>query len=171
MKDKLYVIGEIINTHGIKGEVKVKQITDFIERFSEGSTVYLKDQSNNIQTLTIETFRLHKHHILLRFKELNTLDEVEPLKGLTLYIKHEQLTELEPGEYYYHEIIGCTVQSTEGKKIGVVDSILAPGANDVWVVKNESGKEYLIPYIPLIVKQVDVNKKIVTIELMEGLLD
>lgn len=171
MKEQLFVIGEIINTHGIKGEVKVKQITDFIERFDEGETVYLSNEQKNVQSLIIETSRQHKQHLLIRFKGYDTIEQVEILKGKTLYIKSDQQHELAEHEYYYHEIIGCTVQTTDGEVIGVVDSILAPGANDVWVVKNERGKEYLIPYIPLVVKDVNVEKKTVTIQLMEGLLD
>lgn len=170
-EEKMYIIGEIVNTHGVKGEVRIKQITDFDERFDAGSTVYLKNKANEYSALTIATSRLHKNLFLVRFEQYSTLDEVEKLKGLSLYIKEDQLTELSPGEFYYHEIIGCTVYSTEDELIGKVDSILAPGANDVWVVKTEDGKEHLIPYIADVVKEVDVGNKRITIEIMEGLLD
>lgn len=169
--EKMFIIGEIVNTHGVKGEVRIKQITDFIERFAEGATVYLQDKSEQFVPLTIDMSRQHKNLLLVRFEQYKTLDEVEPLKGLTLHIKEEQLTELGPNEYYYHEIIGCSVHSTENEKIGVVDSILAPGANDVWVVKDDRGKEYLIPYIADVVKEVDIERKQIIIKLMEGLLD
>lgn len=169
--EQMFIIGEIVNTHGVKGEVRIKQITHFIERFDEGSTVYLKDQSENFIPLTIESSRQHQHLLLVRFEQYDTLEEVEVLKGLTLHIKEEQLTELDPGEYYYHEIIGCTVYSTDDELIGIVDSILAPGANDVWVVKDEKDREYLIPYIADVVKKVDVEQKRIKIEVMEGLLD
>lgn len=169
--ENMFLIGEIVNTHGVKGEVRIKQITDFIERFDEGSTVYLKDKSNELIPLTIEMSRLHKNLLLVRFEQYQTHDEVEQLKGLTLHITKEQQTELGSNEFYYHEIIGCTVHSTEDEVIGVVDHILAPGANDVWVVKNDAGKEYLIPYIADVVKEVDVENKRIIIEIMEGLLD
>lgn len=167
----MYLIGKIINTHGIRGEVKVKQITDFIERFSVGATIYAVDPAGEVTPLEVASFRQHKNHILLRFTGFSTLESVESFRGSDLKIKHEQLTELEADEYYYHEIIGCTVKTTEGEKIGKVDAILSPGANDVWVVKNTVGKEYLIPYIADVVKHVDVENKQVIIELMEGLLD
>lgn len=169
--EQLYVIGEIMNTHGIKGEVKVKQITDFIERFDPGETVYMKDSSGEVVPLTIVSSRQHKNAILVKFEQFETIEEAEALKGLTLYIKDGQLTELEPNEYYYHEIIGCTVKTTEGETVGVIESILAPGANDVFVVKDDTDQEYLIPHIADVVKHVDVENKIVTIEVMEGLLD
>lgn len=170
-EEKMFIIGEIVNTHGVKGEVRIKQITDFTERFDVGATVYLKNKTNDYIPLTVATSRLHKNLLLVRFDEYTTLDEVENLKGYSLYIKESQLTELDEGEFYYHEIIGCTVYSTEGELIGVVESILAPGANDVWVVQTDDGKEHLIPYIADVVKQVDVQNKRITIEIMEGLLE
>lgn len=170
-QEQLYEIGFIMNTHGIKGEVKVRQITDFIERFDAGSTVYYKETAGDIIPLTIESSRSHKNALLVKFEQYDSINDVEKLKGMTLYIKHDQLTELGPNEYYYHEIIGCTVKTTDGDTIGVIESILAPGANDVFVVKDEKDKEYLIPHIKDVVKQVDVENKIVTIEVMEGLLD
>ncbi|HLS22818.1 MAG TPA: ribosome maturation factor RimM [Pseudogracilibacillus sp.] len=169
--ENMFLIGEIVNTHGVKGEVRVRQITDFDERFDKGNTVYVKDKSGKYTELTIENSRFHKYFRLLKFKQFPSLEEAESLKGYTLYIKESQQTELEPGEYYYHEIIGCTVVTNEGETIGIVDHILAPGANDVWVVKDEKGKEYLIPYIPDVVKKVDVEEEIIIIEVMEGLLD
>lgn len=170
-EEKMFIIGKIVNTHGVKGEVRIKQITDFIERFDVGATVYLKNKTNDYIPLTVVTSRRHKNLLLVRFEQYTTLNEVESIKDFSLYIKEDQLTELNKGEFYYHEIIGCTVHSTEGELIGTVDSILAPGANDVWVVKTDEGKEHLIPYIADVVKQVDVPNKRITIEIMEGLLD
>lgn len=167
----MFLIGEILNTHGLKGEIKVRQISDFDERFIPGSIVYVIDPQQGPIPLTIKTNRRHKQHLLLSFENYDTIESVEPFKGLPLKITEEQLTELGENEYYYHEIIGCSVWTTAGEEIGVVDSILAPGANDVWVVKNPQGKEYLIPYIADVVKKVDVLNKRITIEVMEGLLD
>ena len=151
----MFIVGKIINTHGLKGEVKVKRITDFEERFHVGSTVYIKRSDGDVYPLKIDGFRTHKNHDLLHFEGYDTIELAERLKGETLYIKKEQLTPLEPGEYY----------------IGEIESILTPGANDVWVVKNDEGKEFLIPYIKDVVKEVNVEQKKVFIETMEGLLD
>lgn len=170
MSEKLFEVGKIVNTHGVKGEVRVVRITDFSERFNIGNTLYIK-HVDKLLPLTITNHRRHKQFDLLHFSGYETIDDVQPLINQTLYIKEEQLTPLPEGEYYYYEIIGCEVITTEGESIGVVDHILAPGANDVWVVKRPDGKEALIPYIDDVVKQVDVQNKLITIELMEGLLD
>ena len=167
----MFTIGKIINTHGIKGEVKVKQITDFMERFNVGSVIYLIDTNEQIIPLEITSVRTQKDYLLIRFTGYDSINEVESFKGLMLKIKNEQLTPLNEHEFYFHEIIGCTVSDMSGTKIGVVDSILTPGANDVWVVKNDQHKEFLIPYIQDVVKEIDVEKKQITIEPMEGLLE
>lgn len=167
----MFTIGKITNTHGIKGEVKVKQITDFIERFDEGSIIYVIDQDNNAQPLEIDGFRTQHNNLLIHFKGYDSIEDVEDFKGLLLKIKQEQLTDLPENEFYYYEIIGCTVWTTDEDEIGMIDHILSPGANDVWVVKNAANKEILIPYIQDVVKEVDVENKRVIIEPMEGLLE
>lgn len=167
----MFTVGAIINTHGVKGEAKVKRTGDFTERFDVGNKLYYKDQTNDLHTLTIETSRMQGEIHLLSFVGLDSMDAIIPLKGTTLYIKEEQLTDLGENEYYYHEIIGCTVTTDDGIILGKIDSILSPGANDVWIVKSAEGKEYLIPYIADVVKKVDVQEKCVTITLMEGLID
>jgi len=167
----MFLIGEIISTHGIKGEVKVKQITDFIERFHIGETVYYKSNQDKLLPLIIDGFRTTNKGLLIQFKGYSSINDVEHLLGMNLYIKEEQLTALEENEYYFHEIIGCNVKTTTGENLGIIDSILTPGANDVWVIKSRDGKEILIPYIEDVVKQVNIAEKEVTIELMEGLID
>ncbi|WP_368654793.1 ribosome maturation factor RimM [Ornithinibacillus sp. 4-3] len=172
MGEKMFKVGKIINTHGIRGDVKVLRITDFEERFEVGSTLYLVDAKEQESIpLEIETHRVHKGFDLLRFKGYGNINEVEVFKGSFLKIKESQLTELPDGEYYYHEIISCEVYTVDGERLGKITEVLAPGANDVWVVKRSKGKDALIPYIPQIVKQVDISEKKVIIEPMEGLLD
>lgn len=167
----MFTIGKVINTHGIKGEVKVKQITDFVERFAVDSVVYLIDKEEKLVTLEIASVRTQKDYLLIQFTGYDSIDQVEVFKGHLLKIKQEQLTPLKEHEFYFHEIIGCTVSDIDGNEIGKVDSILTPGANDVWVVKNDQQKEFLIPYIKDVVKEVDVDNKQITIEPMEGLLE
>lgn len=167
----MYNVGFIVNTHGLKGEVKVKQITDFIERFNVGNKVYIEGEDGSYESLQIDSCRQQKQMLILHFKEYNSLETVEWMKGKKLLIKKEQQTPLPEGEYYYHEIIGCTVFSTDGEEIGIIDHILAPGANDVWVAYDQNDKEILIPYIDDVVKEVDVAKKKIIIEVMEGLID
>ncbi|UOQ85553.1 ribosome maturation factor RimM [Gracilibacillus salinarum] len=164
-------VGKIVNTHGIRGEVRVIRITDFEERFEAGTTLYIKSKASDTLTpVTIDGHRVHKNFDLLHFQGYENINDVEKFKDSTLLIRTEQLTELEENEFYYHEIIGCEVETVSGEVLGKVSEILSPGANDVWVVK-QKGKEYLIPYIEDIVKEVDIDKQRIIIEPMEGLLD
>jgi|SRR5690625_4696364 len=167
----MFTIGKIINTHGIKGEVKVKQISDFSERFDIGSTVYVINEGKEKMPLLIDGRRTQQDLLLLHFKGYDTIESVEALKGTNLMIEEAQLTELAEHEYYYYEIIGCIVYTTEGETIGEIESILSPGANDVWIVQTKENKEILIPYIKDVVKNIDVYNKKVEIELIEGLID
>lgn len=168
--DKMFTIGKIINTHGIKGEVKVKQITDFEERFSIGATVFLITHDDQQLELMIDGCRTQQDLLLIHFTGYDTIDAVQDFKGTLLKIKSAQLTELNEHEFYYYEIIGCTVYTMDEEEIGKVDSIFSPGANDVWVVKGSNQKEILIPYIEDVVKEVDIENKRIVIEPIEGLL-
>lgn len=171
MSGKMYNVGKVVNTHGIRGEVKVHRISDFDERFETGEILFLERENGNPLKLEISGHRIHKGFDLLTFKGLNNINDVEHFKGFYLKITEDQLTELEENEFYYHEIIGCEVFQANQDKIGVIKEILSPGANDVWVVKQEKGKDILIPYIDDVVKEIDTELKKVVIEPIEGLLD
>ena len=167
----MFLIGKIVNTHGIRGEVRVEQITDFSERFAVGNQVYIVPKNQPPIPVTIASHRLHKQYHLLRFEGFDHIDDVEPFKQADLKITEEDLSDLPEGEYYYHEIIGCQMYTTNEDYIGVVVDIFPTGANDVWVIERENGKEALIPYIQEVVKEIDLSTKKIYIELMEGLLD
>lgn len=171
MNEKLFTVGKIINTHGIRGEVKVLRITDFEERFAIGNTLYVVSGDKIVRELIIDGHRMHKGFDLVHFKGLDNINDVEQFKGLSLKVPESQLYDLNENEYYYHEIIGCDVVTTDGEHIGVVKEILSPGANDVWVVKQPKGKDILIPYIEDVVMDVNVEQKRIVIEPMEGLLE
>lgn len=170
MDQTQFKIGKIVNTHGIRGELKIVRITDFEDRFLPGNTVYLQD-SDEYKALTISSHRVHKGFDLVQFKGYENINDVEGWKGKILTIGAEQLTDLEEDEYYYHEIIGCKVFTTDNKELGEVKEILSPGANDVWVVKRPNAKDLLIPYIEQVVKNVDIDNSAITVEVMEGMLD
>lgn len=172
MLEKWFNVGKIVNTHGIRGEVRVISKTDFAEeRYAIGNQLYLfmPDVNEPIE-LTVESHRVHKNFNLLTFKGYGNVNEVEKMKGGILKIREDQLTELEEDEFYFHEIIGCHVFTTNGEEIGKVREILTPGANDVWVIKGKGGKDILIPYIEQIVKKVDIKEQTIIIDPMEGLL-
>lgn len=168
-----YTVGTIVNTHGIKGEVRVIATTDFpAKRFAVGATLlaFLPQQTTPIK-LTIVSVRRHKAFYLLGFKDRPSINDVEGLKTATLKITDDQLTtdDLKPGEYYYHQIVGLDVVTVDGEKLGQIKEILAPGANDVWVVARPGKNDLLLPKIDQVIKNVDLAAHQVTVELMEGL--
>ncbi len=165
-------VGKIVNTQGVKGEIRVISRTDFTEaRYKVGNTLYLfKAEGTEPIEVTVKSHRVHKTFDLLTFEGYNNLDEVEKLRDYIIKVPKDQLEELEENEYYFHEIIGCTVLTEEGEELGKISEILTPGANDVWVVKRKGGKDLLIPYIEEIVKDINITDKVIKIHLMEGLL-
>src|SRR5699024_4474970 len=173
MTQSLFNVGKIINTHGLKGEVKVYRITDFDDRFQIGNTLYVlpPDKKAPIK-VTVKSHHIHKGYDLHTFDEFNNINEIEKYKNMYLAIEEAQLSTLDDEEYYYHEIIGCSVYlTTNGNKLGTVKEILSPGANDVWVVDREKEKDVLIPYIKDVVKEVNRSEKTILIEPMDGLLE
>jgi len=173
MSEKWFNVGKIVNTHGIRGEVRVISKTDFAdERYQPGNTLYIfKEGSQEPKKVVVESHRVHKNFDLLTFEGMHSIQDVEQFKGSLLKVDENQLSELDEGEYYFHEIIGCNVFTDNGEEIGTIREILATGANDVWVVKRKVGKDLLIPYIDEIVKEIDIDEKKIIITPMEGLLD
>ena len=171
MEGKLYNVAKIVNTHGIRGELKLVAQTDFPDvRFGKGSVLVLVGPAGVEREVTVETGRPQKNVWLVKFREFADINAAEKVKGWEVKIREEDLVELEEGEFYYHEIIGCRVFTEEGEDLGTVKEILTPGANDVWVVEMPNGKELLLPYIDEVVLAVDVDAGKVTVRLMEGLL-
>ena len=166
-------VGKIVNTHGVRGEVRVVSKTDFPEeRYKKGSVLYIfKQNQKEPLKVTVASHRQHKQFDLLTFEEVGSLNEAEQLKESILKVEKEHLGSLDEGEFYFHEIIGCEVYDEEDKLIGQIKEVLTPGANDVWVVGKKKKKDALIPYIPSVVKTVDISSKKVHIEVMEGLID
>ncbi|EIT85062.1 16S rRNA-processing protein RimM [Fictibacillus macauensis ZFHKF-1] len=164
-------VGKIVNTHGIRGEVRVISRTDFPEeRYKVGNVLHV-DLEDGMVPVTISAHRLHKQFHLLQFEGYPNINDVEKFKGFLLKVSAEETVALDEGEFFYHDIIGATVWTEEGEELGKIKEILSPGANDVWVIKrNNQGPDLLIPYIPSVVKEVDVEAKKVTIHLMDGLL-
>lgn len=171
MSEKYYNVGKIVNTHGIKGEVRVIATTDFVEdRFRPGRKLYIFMEGTSLPIeVVIKTTRPHKQFQIVSFEGYSSINDVEKFKGGTLKIKEEDRGTLEEGEFYFDEIIGLEVWSEEGEKLGFVKEILQTGANDVWVVKREKKPDLLLPYIEDCVKQVDLTEKKIIVHLLEGL--
>ncbi len=169
---KVLRVGQLVNTHGIRGEVKIKSNTDYPEqRFAKGEKVWLTHESlPEALPLTIAQLRTHKSSMLIRFKEWDNINQAEPLKGGWLVVpESDEIADENDDSFYFHQIIGCQVLTTDGVVIGKVKEILTLPANDVWVVTRTGAKDLLLPYIDDIVKNVDVSSQQITIEWMEGL--
>lgn len=167
-----YQVGKIINTHGIRGEVRVLSTSDFTdERFMPGNALYLFDKGTLVKEVVVKTHRKHKQFDLLSFEELEDINLIEGFKGFDIKISEDQQQDLEDGSYYYHQIIGLDAVTLDGEKIGKISEILAPGANDVWVVKRKGKKELLLPVIDDVIKKVDLEQGVVVVDLLEGLDD
>ena len=165
-------VGKIVNTHSLKGEVKVISSTDFEEeRFKKGSKLLITRGNQLIREVVVQSYRNHKNFLLVKFEGIDSVEEAEKLKNLQIKIDSTEVGELEENEFYFHQIIGCEVFDENDKNLGEIIDILTPGANDVWVIKGENGKEILIPYIEDVVKKIDITNKKVNIEVMEGLID
>ena len=174
MNGNWYTVGKIVNTHGLRGELKVLSQTDFAEeRFARGSKLLMMDEAGgHAQEITISSSREHKNVYIVKLEGFNDINQVERFKGYLLKISEEQQGKLEEGEYYYHQIIGCRVVTEDGEELGQISEILSPGANDVWVVDRPKGKgnAILLPVIDEVVLDVNVADKMVKVRLMEGLV-
>lgn len=163
-------VGKIVNTHALQGEVRIISNSDFKdERFKAGSELFI-DYSGEYIPVKIKTHRVNKNFDLLKFVDMYHINDVEKYKGCALLVDAANLSELDDEEFYFYEIIGCKVKTTDGVLLGEIIDILQTGANDVWVVKRQGEKDALIPYIEDVVKVVDIEKKTVTIKLLEGLI-
>lgn len=170
MSDKLLVIGAITGGHGVKGEVKVFSLTDNKERFTILEDVYLTDKSGEIlDKLTFKSVRFSGKMIILRFAEIADRDKASCLKGKYIGVKREDAVTLPENSYFVCDITGCEVMDSCGIVIGKIANVIATGANDVYVVERKEKKDLLVPALKSVIKEVDIEKKKVIVELPEGL--
>ena len=165
-------VGKIVNTQGLQGEMRVLSVTDFAEeRFKKGAVLALFDDKDQfVMEVEIASHRKGKNFDIIKFKGLYHINDIEKYKGFSLKIAEENLTDLDEGEFYYYEIIGLDVYEND-QFIGQIKEILQPGANDVCVVKRKGKKDLLLPYIPPVVLNIDIENNRVDVELLEGLDD
>jgi 16S rRNA processing protein RimM len=166
--DNYLRVGVISSTHGIKGEVKVFPTTDDVNRFKELKTVFL-DTGKELLSMEIEGVKFFKQMAILKFKGIDDINDVEKYRGKDLLIDRENAVKLEEGEYFIFDLIHSEVITDEGEKLGSLAEIISTGANDVYVVKTDEGKEILIPSIKECVLDVNVEHKKITVHLLNGL--
>ena len=160
-------VGTIVNTFGLRGEVKVKSLTEFPEiRFKADQQLYI-DYSNDFVVVFVKSIRWHKENLLVLFKDLEDINLVEKYKGCDIYINRDDVHTLPAGQYYYFELTGCDVYENN-KCIGVVSSV-EDGYQTLLRIKTDE-KEVLVPYVPAFIENVDVTAKRIDISSIEGLL-
>jgi 16S rRNA processing protein RimM len=168
--DDLLRVGVISSTHGIKGEVKVFPTTDDNSRFESLKKVIL-DTGREQMELEIQSVKYFKNMVILKFKGFDNINDIEKYKGKDLLITRDQAVELSPDENFIVDLIGLLVVTDEGEELGTLTDVIKTGANDVYEVTMKNGKEVLLPAIKQCILDVDLDKKMVTVHMMDGLLD
>ena len=166
MEDYL-MVGVIANTHGVRGEVKVYPTTDDVNRFKKLKEIYMGDEK---APLHIQSVKFQKNMVILGFKEYTSLNEVEGLRNKELFVDRAHAVKLQKDEYFISDLIGLKVMTDEGADLGELTDVMTTGANDVYVVKTTDGKEVLLPAIKECVLNVDMNERVMSVHIMEGLL-
>ncbi|HLR36214.1 MAG TPA: ribosome maturation factor RimM, partial [Tissierellales bacterium] len=158
----------IINTHGIKGEVKVLPFTDNIHRFDELKKIYIGEYKLKVE---ITNVRYKDNIVMLKFDNYHNINEVEKFKNQDVYIDEKDKIELNDNQFFIFDIIGCTVLDTFGRKIGTVIDVIKLGSSDIYVIKDNSiDKEYLIPAVEEFIKDINIEEKIIKVDPIEGLI-
>jgi len=168
MKQEYFEIGQIVNTFGIKGQVKVTPFTDDIHQFDRLQTIIL-EKNGKKQVKEIEEVKYHKNVVLIKFKGIEDINMAESLRNSYLKIKREEARKLPEDTYYIADLLGLSVYTDDGEYLGKVDDIYATKANDIYVVKDEEGKQILLPGRKEVILQVDLDKETITVHLLEGL--
>ena len=167
--EEYFEIGQIVNTSGLKGVMKVKPFTDDITKFSNLKTIYVSIKKE-LKEFEIEQARFSKNMVFLKLKGIDTVEQAEDYRNLYLKIKRNKDEKLEKDSYYIVDILGCKTITDEGKELGDIEDVFSTGSNDVYVVKDELGKQVLLPAIKDVIKKVDIKNKVITVHLLEGLL-
>ena len=167
-KKDLVLIGKIVGAHGLKGTSKIQSYAESLEIFKSGTVLLVSSPDGSENHYEIDWIKSHSRGALLTLKEVTDRDQAKSLIGSELYIEKAELPELEAGTYYWSDLIGVNVYTSDDRYIGSVASIIETGANDVYVVK-DADKEILVPALESVVQSIDIESKIMRVELPEGL--
>lgn len=162
-------IGQIVNTNGLKGFLKVKPLTDDITRFENLETVYIQKHKDLVE-FKVQDVKYIKNMVLLKLEGIDNIGEAEKYKNFYIKINRKDAVELEENSYFIVDIIGSEVYTEENELLGKVVDVFQTGSNDVYSVKNQEGKEILLPAISDVIKDVDIKNKKIVVHLMEGLI-
>ena len=167
--EDLLKVGVITTTHGVRGEVKVYPTTDEPERFLELDYVLL-DTGRELRKLEIKNVKFFKNLVILKFKGVDNINDIEKYKGRDLWIPREEGQELEEDEYYIADLLGMSVVLEDGQEFGTLKDVMETGANDVYIIDSAEHGEVLLPAIKECILDVGLEKNVMTIHLMKGLI-
>ena len=167
--EDLLKVGVITTTHGVRGEVKVYPTTDEPERFLDLEYVLL-DTGKELRRLDIKNVRFFKNLVILKFDGIDNINDIEKYKGRDLWIPREEAQELDEDEYYIADLLGMKVLLEDGSEFGTLKNVMETGANDVYIVDSVEHGEVLLPAIKECILDVEVEKNVMTIHLMKGLI-
>lgn len=168
--EDLFQVGIISSTHGIKGEVKVFPTTDDAKRFTKLKEILLDTGKDQI-CLKIESVKFFKQFVILKFKDYDNINDIERYKGKSLFVTRENAVKLKKDEYFIADLIGINVVSDDGSLKGSLKDVITTGANDVYVIGLEDGRELLLPAIKDCVLAINLEENRMTIHVLAGLLD
>ena len=168
--EELISVGKIIGTHGIKGQLKLHSYSGNFESLRAARTAVLKTTDGMLRDVTIKSFNANSGKFIISLQGFDDIDQVKPLVGNELCLKRCQLPKLTDDEYYWSDLIGLQVFTDDGTLLGKIAEIFETGSSDIYVVRNEK-REYLIPAIADVVKQVDLAGGKIVITPLDGLLD
>ncbi len=173
--DNYFEIGKIVNTQGVKGDVRIVPSTDDIKRFELLKTVKLF-RKNEVKELEIERVWYHKKFVIIKFKGIDSMNDGELLRDFIIRISDEESIPLEEDEYFIRDLIGVNVTLEDNTKVGTIKDVIRTGANDVYVLKNlmdssDNPKDILIPAIKQCIIKVNVEEKTMVVKLLKGLVD
>ena len=171
--EELFQVGSITQTHGIRGEVKVFPLTDDISRFKNMKNLLLDGGKEGYISLEVENVRPQKNLVILKFKGIDNINDIEKYKGHGLFVTKENRVKLKKDEYFIADLIGCEVYTDENPddKFGTISDVMETGANDVYEIELEAGGTVLLPAIKDCIIGVDVDARRVDIHLLKGLMD
>jgi 16S rRNA processing protein RimM len=162
------VIGLLRRAHGVRGDLSVQAVSDVPERFDSLERVLVR-QGGSIRELAVESVRWKNRSLLLKFQGIDDRTAAEALKGAEIGVRKRDVHPVPDGTYYVFDLVGCKVIGKDDREIGRIDEVMKMPANDVFSVKTGSG-EVLIPVVADVVKEIDLERKVVRIEEIEGLL-
>ena len=167
--EQMFQVGVISSTHGVRGEVKVYPTTDDMRRFKKLKEVIL-DTGREKKTLEIEGVKFFKQLVILKFKGIDNINDIEKYKGKSLFVDREHAVRLRKDEYFIADMIGMQVVTDEGEAFGTLKDVIETGANEVYIIETKEYGEVLIPAIKQCILDVDVEQGVMRIHLMEGLV-